>query len=167
MKIKSMTCLIPLLFASFSVAQDNFCDFSDEFSGYRLQYPCHWKAQTHSESSGMIRADFSGESLGFQVRSYKKNRRLEDFFQWYLDQFIKDMESRWGGKAEIKDRSSLNRYLQAVIVLKRSDGQVWEFWEYVFEGNQQFIAFQCGVREEENASGAVFNQIADSFRFIN
>ncbi|PIE01940.1 MAG: hypothetical protein CSA81_09330 [Acidobacteria bacterium] len=159
------SCLIVYSFAGYTVS--SWCIFTDRELNYQLEYPCSWQVEDHTRKKGMIRADLSHSSMGFQIRQYAKNRSLESFALRYVEKFKQDMETHWKGKMEFLSASCEQNRYWAHLRLKRADGQIWDFWEYIFADHNNFVAFQCGAPYNETQDAEnVFEQIANSFQFL-
>jgi len=147
--------------------------FRDHRHGYHVDYPHGWHLKDKSRGSHMIRADLTSPNgkYGFQIRRYRRGKlNFSDFVDSYLQRFKKDMGRHW--KGTFSDEAigfapiGVHEGCKASFTLRRSDGQSWCFIEYLWQDDEQVIAFQCGIpSEEQDSLEVLFDEMAKSFRF--
>lgn len=175
MKFKNILILAIMLIVSGKIGYcENFRDFSDTKWGFKTKYPVSWMARSMPHSKDLVKADFSSKDKtgGVQVRIYPNaGKDFETFCNWYVAQFVKDMEKRWGGKMKIlenrKGKIGKNEGQIIVYDFKRGDGKRFYLINHLWPNDKRVYLFQSGCPfERKDHFNPIVSAMAEAFDFI-
>lgn len=146
---------------------------NDKVNGYKLEYPANWKKEEFFNSRDLVKANIMKDKItGVQVRlESNRNMDFNGFKQWYVGDFINQMQARWGGSINIVDQG-------CVIIagrtgcffsfdMLRQDNQGRFFKVFLVPYKNNMLILQCGTSfSERKKNEPVINSIAKSIVFI-
>jgi len=154
----------------FSVAQAETLE--DSVNGYKIEHPLDWSATTFPNSTDLVKANiFKDSTTGVQVRiDSSRDMDFDSFVKWYSDDFMKQMQGRWGGSIEIIEQKNISLAGENCSVttfdLKRDDGQRRFFKVYLIPHDGKIYLMQCGSPFDARSSiEPIIDSIAGSFSF--
>ncbi len=82
--------------------------YEDSTNGYRLEYPSGWRIKVKSGSGDTVKLNITKDYIiGIQVRIYQNQGDFNSFIGPYTEDFIKQMQKRWGGEPKVMDINSI------------------------------------------------------------
>ena len=141
---------------------------SDGQNGYSFEYPFNWTGKTFPGSHDLVKGEMVRDNkTGSQVRVYPNNGSADDFYEWYVTDFMKQMEGHWGGKMYVLNKEYLNIGGVPCFVVTfdftRRDTSRWFFKQYLWPRRGNMLVLQAGTPyEHRQLDEPAFDSIAGS-----
>lgn len=162
---------ILLVFAS-GVNAEQYAKLEDSFNKYSLEYPSSWKLKKTPKSNDLIKAHLDkGNDSGLQVRIYNNNKKFEDFVNWYIQDYKKQMETHHKGKMKVvKARFTIPGGPKAYYIsidFVSGKNERWFVKQYLWPRRDKVYLIQSGcLYKDRKEFEPVIDKIAYSFRFL-
>lgn len=144
--------------------------FVDDWGGYRLSLPEGWRVRDRTAATHMIRADVTHGDAGFQIRvlSNVHTDDPEAFTTRYVDGFVRDMQSHWGGTVERGDvvcgPTGESTACRVSLRQDRRDGASYWLGQYLWLRGRTAVVFQAGAPSATATTAkSDIDRIASSF----
>ncbi len=144
----------------------------DKVFGHSFEYPFDWKARAFPDSKNLIKGEINKDNdTGAQIRIYQNAGNFRKFVDWYVDDFVQQMQKHWGGKMVISDKkfTSVAGYECFVISFDftRRDNKRWFFKQYLWPNGSEVLILQSGTLFElRTLNEPSIDWIAKSLKFI-
>ena len=144
----------------------------DSVNGYSFEYPFGWKAQVFPDSKDLVKAEINKEAnTGVQIRIYKTKRDLRNFLEWYVEDFMRQMQKHWGGDMVVYDQKFANVAGQECFVVMfdfiRRDNKRWFLKQYLWPVDNGVLVLQSGTLFELRLlNEPEIDSIARSLKFV-
>lgn len=158
-----------VFFNSSHVQADVFEDF---VNGYSLEYPFGWKAQAFPDLKDLIKAEINKDNnTGVQIRIYQAKKDFRDFIEWYVDDFMGQMQRHWGGNMVVYDQKFTtiagHECFVVIFDFTRRDNKHWFFKQYLWPADNGILVLQSGTLFELRLlNEPEIDSIAKSLKFI-
>jgi len=147
---------------------------NDRVNGYKLEYPDNWKTEEFFNSQDLVKANILKDKVtGIQVRLESgRNLDFNGFKEWYVGDFINQMQGRWGGSINIIDQGCVllagrTGYFFSLDML-REDKQRRFFKIFLIPDKKNILVLQCGTFfNERQQNEPIINAIAGSVVLTN
>ena len=108
---------------------------------------------------------------GMQFRLYHTRKEIKDFIDWYIHDYIKQMEGHWQGSkmkfTQISVPHAGKIYYTTSFTYKQTNGTVYIIHHYFWELDNKVFVILGGVPEREQLKHELqFDYIAQSVRFL-
>ena len=146
--------------------------FEDPVNGYSFEYPFGWKAQGFPNSKNLIKGEINkGKDIGVQIRIYPTKGDLRNFTEWYVEDFMQQMQKHWGGNMVVFDQqfTIVARHECFVVSFDftRRDNKRWFFKQYLWPIDKGILILQSGTLFKLRLlNEPEIDSIARSLRFI-
>lgn len=138
-------------------------EYRDEINGFTLSYPDSFGIEAHPHA-GMIVADINHRSktTGLQIRIHKRNNlTFDDYIQWYIEQFLKDMR---GIKIIEQGNQTVGSHEAYVVTFNARSRNGYFLKSYLVPDESRFFAFQSGTPyKDRDRMEPILDTIAASF----
>lgn len=138
--------------------------------GFKFSYPSTWKGKTIPSSTDLVKGSINKDNkTGMQIRLYANRKgNFKSFVNWYVKDFIKQMEGHWGGKIKIVGKSykKIGKHDGCTISLdfKRADNKRYFFKQYLWPKGNKVYVIQSGTPYSlRYANEPAMDSIAESF----
>jgi len=151
----------PLLAAQFSIPNHNIT----------LTYPDDWQSNTSHEKGSLVLGGVNlNKQTGLQFRMYHTKMTIENFIDWYVKDYIKQMEGHWQGSdmefTQITKPNLGKTYYTTSFTYKQRDGTVYIIHHYFWPLAGKIFVILGGVPETEQLQHELkFDYVAQSVRF--
>ncbi len=142
--------------------------YEDSASGYRLEYPAGWRIKVLSNAGNLVKINITKDAwTGIQLRIYPNQGDFNSFLSPYTDDFIKQMQKRWGGEVKVMDINSIwvSRIggLSETFDFVKGDNSRLFLKHYFIPRNDKVYVFQGGGPYDDRFSyESAFDSIVQS-----
>ncbi len=144
----------------------------DTLNGYSFEYPFGWQSRAFPDSENLIKGEINKDNnTGIQIRIYQNAGNFRKFVDWYVDDFMQQMQKHWGGKMAISEEefTSVAGYECFVVSFDfiRRDNKRWFFKQYLWPNGSEVLILQSGTLFKLRAlNEPSIDAIAESLKFL-
>ncbi len=139
--------------------------------GYSLEYPFDWQARVFPDSKNLIRGEINkNNNTGIQLRIYPHVGEFHKFVDWYVDDFMQQMQKHWGGEMVIShEEFTIVAGYECFVIsfdFTRRDNKHWFFKQFIWPKEDNMLILQSGTLFELRAlNEPSIDWIAKSLKF--
>jgi hypothetical protein len=137
-----------------------------------LTYPDNWQPTTSHEKGSLVLGGVSiSKQTGMQFRMYNKSQPdIKSFIDWYVKDYIRQMEQHWRGSkmkfTQITTPRTKQGYYTTSFTYKQTDGTIYIIHHYFWDLDRNVFVILGGVPQTEQLQYELkFDYIAQSVRF--